>query len=197
MSVETVILAAGRSSRMGTFKMELPLGGKPLIVRTVEIYAPISDRIIVVGGYKIDLLRQLLAGTGVEVVENLDYDRGMFSSVQTGMAYARGEKIFITPGDCALAPKWVPRRMLAVVGEIVIPTYRGRGGHPLLIDKSVVPIILGEPPDSTLKKVITRMSACRIEVDTELILFDIDTEQDYQKARELYERGNFRPGSPG
>ncbi|HHF57961.1 MAG TPA: nucleotidyltransferase family protein, partial [candidate division WOR-3 bacterium] len=90
MNIETIVLAAGLSERVGVFKMELPLGDKTLIERTIEGPYQVSSRIIVVGGYKIERLREILSSyEKVEVVFNKNYKRGMFSSVKEGVKYVQ------------------------------------------------------------------------------------------------------------
>ena len=196
-STDAIILAAGKSERMGKFKMLLPMGGRTLVECTIAAFRDVARKIIVVGGYRIEQLRRALADLpGVEVVENADYERGMFSSVQVGVEHTRAERFFITPGDCALIPAWVPEKMLEVRGDVVIPTFRGRGGHPVLLSATMREKILAEPPTSNLKAVINSVPAQRIEVDCDGILFDIDTQEDYLTARARYERGDFCAGAP-
>ncbi|MCX6553989.1 MAG: NTP transferase domain-containing protein, partial [Candidatus Aminicenantes bacterium] len=65
---EGILLAAGCSSRSGTFKMELPLAGKPLLLWSLEAMAAVCRRIIVVAGYAPEKIRNLVNGRpGVEV----------------------------------------------------------------------------------------------------------------------------------
>ena len=195
--VDIIILAAGKGERAGGFKMGLDIAGKPMVLRAVEVFRRIDGNIIVVGGYRIDKLREILAELPqVTIVENPDYEMEMFSSVQIGARHSTAERFFIHPGDCVLVPPWVPQKMLETDGDVVIPTFRGRGGHPVLMTAAVRDKILREPPSSNLKKVINSVGASRIEVDCDGILFDIDTKEDYLIARERYERGNFCAGPP-
>jgi molybdenum cofactor cytidylyltransferase len=178
--VEGVVLAAGLSSRAGGYKMEMPLGDKALIERSIEGMLVVASRILVVVGWKAERVRELLAGyPQVEIVLNEAYQEGMFSSVKAGLAQVRAERFFLLPGDHALVGATVYRQLLTVTGDIVIPTYQGRKGHPVLMRGELVPEILGQPPGSILRDYVNRKGYTLVEVDDEGILIDVDTPADY------------------
>ena len=134
-----MLLAAGRSSRAGTFKMEVELAGKPLLVWSLEAMAAVCERVIVVAGFAPEKIRRLVAGRpGVELVVNENFAAGMLTSVQAGVRLVRAPRFFLLPGDMPLVRAAVYRKLLAAQAEIVVPVCRGRRGHPVL---------LGEPPD--------------------------------------------------
>ncbi len=183
MSVEGVILAAGTSYRAGAFKPALPIGGKPMLERCVEGMRGVCGRIIVVGGHEFERLQGLLVGIGgVECVENPLYRKGMFTSVKAGLANVRGERCFILPVDIPLVPAGVYERLLSVEAEIVVPSFQGKHGHPICCSRSVVPRILQEPDGSSLRDVAREIGVQAVPVDTEEILIDIDTPDDYERV---------------
>jgi molybdenum cofactor cytidylyltransferase len=178
---EGVILAAGMSSRAGTFKPALLIGGKPMIARCIEGMSSVCRRIIVVGGYEIEQLRALVKGfERVECIENLSYSKGMFTSVKTGLAMVREERCFLLPADIPLVPPGVYRRLLSLDAEVVRPAFQGRNGHPICLSKAIIPTILREPDDSSLRDVIRTIGYRAVEVDTDEILIDVDTPHDYE-----------------
>ena len=123
--LEGIILAAGLSTRAGQYKMAMRLGDKTLIEHSVASMSPVVERVIVVGGHRIELLRQILAGyPQVEVVHNTAFREGMFSSVQAGLSQVRAERVFLLPGDCPVVSTATYRRLLEVPGEVVIPHVR-------------------------------------------------------------------------
>jgi molybdenum cofactor cytidylyltransferase len=194
-SVEGVVLAAGLSSRAGAYKMELPLGDKTLIERSIEGMLEVASRILVVVGWKAERVRDLLAGyPQVEIVLNEAYAEGMFSSVRAGIARVRAERFFLLPGDHALVGAAVYRQLLAVPSDIAIPTYKGRKGHPILTAGRLIPDILDQPPESTLRDYVNRKGYALVEVDEEGILIDVDTPGDYDAlvARYAHERNQVR-----
>jgi len=189
MDIEGIVLAAGFSSRMGKFKMEMSLDGKTLIERSVESLDKVCSKIIVVAGYKIERIKEILkSNEKVEVVFNKEFEKGMFSSVKTGISQIKTEKFFLIPGDIPFVKEKVFRKLLSKKGDIIIPVFKGRKGHPVLIDSSLIAEILDEPEDSNLKLFIDKKGFRTVEVQDESILFDIDTEEDY-----LNYKGNMFP----
>ncbi len=189
--IEAVIVAAGLSRRVGKWKPALPFGGKTVIESAISPFLAVCDRIIVVGGYKFDQLRSILGKyERVKLVYNPNFEGEMFVSVKVGVAQVRSDRFFFTPGDYPLISVATLERMLEVKSKIVIPTYRGRKGHPVLINSELVPKLMREPDDSSLKKFLARHPAEIIEVDDEGIRLDIDTWDDYLKLLErLKSRG--------
>jgi len=78
--------------------------------------------------------------------------------------------------------------MLSVAGDIVIPTFEGRKGHPVLFGSALIPEILSQPGDATLRDYIAVKGYTALEVEDEGILLDIDTAEDYDRARARYQR---------
>ena len=180
MDIEGIVLAAGFSSRMKKFKMEMLLDGKTLIERSVESLDKVCSRIIVVAGYKIERIREILKDyENVEVVFNKEFEKGMFSSVKTGIARIKTEKFFLLPGDIPFVGQDVFKKLLSQKGDIIIPVFKGRKGHPVLINSSLIDEILEEPEDSNLKLFINKKGLTTVAVQDKAILFDIDTEEDY------------------
>ncbi len=187
MTVEGIILAAGASSRAGCFKMELPLGDKTLIERSIEGMRSACSRIVVVGGFNVDRVRELLGSyANVEVIENANWRNGMFSSVQLGATHAHTDKVFILPADIPLVDESVYTRLLLAEGDVLIPSFRGRKGHPVLLGSSALHEILREPYDSSLRNVIQRIGFKTVSVEQEEILIDIDSPNDLKRVRDRF-----------
>jgi len=180
MDIEGIVLAAGFSSRMKKFKMEMLLDGKTLIERSVESLDKVCSRIIVVAGYKIERIREILKDyENVEVVFNKEFEKGMFSSFKIGISQIKTEKFFLLPGDIPFVGQDVFKKLLSQKGDIIIPVLKGRKGHPVLINSSLIDEILEEPEDSNLKLFINKKGFTTVAVQDKAILFDIDTEEDY------------------
>jgi len=179
--VEGVVLAAGLSSRSGQYKMTLPLDDKTVIEKSIEGMYGLVSRIIVVVGWKAEQVQSLLAAyPKVECVLNQDFRAGMFSSVKVGVAQVRAPRFFLLPGDHPLIGPGVYTQMLAVTGDIVIPTFGGRRGHPVLFSRRLIPGILRYPSNGALRDYIHSQEHMEVEVGQEGILTDIDTLEDYQ-----------------
>lgn len=195
MTIEGIILAAGFSSRAGAFKMELPFGQKKLLEIAVETMKNWCSRIIVVAGYQPERIKTIaLPYPFVLVAVNNDFQRGMFSSVQEGVRHLEGDAFFMTPGDYPFITPRVYRILTNAMEtvsretDIFIPTFNGRKGHPVLMKKRMVNEILDEPVDSMLKTVINRNTFAPVEVGEEGILIDVDTPEDYEKAKARLQR---------
>ena len=188
IAVDGVVLAAGLSSRAGRFKMELNLGDKTLIEHSIAGMYAVVDRVIVVGGHKIERIREILQEySKVEIVYNEHYRQGMFSSVQEGLRHVSGECFFLQPGDLPLISEEIYRRMLEASGDVIIPTYKGRKGHPALMRSRLIDAILHQPDTSTLRDYIGRVGYAQVEVDDEGIVLDVDDLEDYHIMKRVYE----------
>ena len=185
-AVDGVLLAAGRSSRAGAYKMEMELAGKPLLVWSLEAMAAVCQRIIVVAGSQAEKVRRLLQGwPGVEVALNENFAAGMLTSIQAGVRLVRAARFFIHPGDMPLVKAAVYRQLLAAREEIVVPVCRGRRGHPVLLVSRLIPELLAEAPDSSLGRFIGRRGAGTVEVADPGILADLDDREDMKKIDAL------------
>ncbi|MBX2991907.1 MAG: nucleotidyltransferase family protein [Bacteroidetes bacterium] len=181
--VEGIVLAAGSSSRAGCFKMELRLGDKTLIERSIEGMYGVCSRIIVVGGYRIERIRQLLSSYhNIEIVENKNWQSGMFGSAKAGVRHVATERFFLLPADIPLVPQKVYDELARHQAGIVVPTFNGRKGHPILLSRTIIHDILAEPDNSSLRHVIQRKSCKLVPVQDEHILLDIDSMSDYEDA---------------
>jgi molybdenum cofactor cytidylyltransferase len=190
IKIEGVILAAGFSSRARTFKMELPFGEKTLIERAIDGMIDTCSRVIVVGGHKIERIRKITKKYPiVQVVLNRHYEKGMFSSVQEGVRHVKGDCFFMMPGDYPLITKHVFQKLKNVMESsssnihVFLPTFKGKKGHPVLIRRILIDEILMETVDSTLKAVINRNNYTLVEVAHEGILVNVNTIEDYEKAK--------------
>lgn len=185
--VDAVILAGGFSSRAGTFKPALDLAGKSLLARCVEAFHGFCSSVIVVAGHEADRVETLVAAyPKVHLVRNAEYASGMFSSVRAGAAAVRTNRFFLTPGDHPFLREETCRLLLETAGKIVVPSFSGKAGHPVLLDSSLIPEILAEDAGSTLRDVLSRHERTFVVVDDGGVLFDVDTIDDYRKAVEAF-----------
>ena len=187
-NVDGIVLAAGKSRRigLGKSKMTLPFAGKTIIQCAIDGMYPVCDRIIVVGGFDIEKIEKILADfKKVEIVLNGNYESGMFTSVKTGAKYIKSSRFFLLPGDYPLVSPTVYKKMLEMDSDIVIPTYHGRNGHPVLMNSKLIPELLAEPDDSNLKIFINKKGYDTIEIDEIGIISDIDTMDDYRRLKQI------------
>jgi molybdenum cofactor cytidylyltransferase len=179
-----VILAAGRSSRMGTSKPLLPVGQVTAIERVVSSLRAVgAGQVVVVTGHNEGALLPVLGRLQVDRAHNPDYDSGMFSSVQAGAAAlsADVDAFFVSPVDCPL----VTPRVLRLLGEhfersskgIVFPVCCGRRGHPPLLSAGYIRLLIEADRAGDLQTFLGAFPNDAAEVDTRdlTVLMDMDT----------------------
>lgn len=170
-------------------KLVMDIDGQTLIQRSVESLQVFCDQIIVVtGAYPQEIHEALKHKSNIEYVHNPDYLTGMFSSVKAGLDAAQGDRVFILPGDCPYTTSEICTRMLMTEGEIVIPTFHNRYGHPILLQQDVIEELLRNQSFTTLRDFIDSREVTLVPVDDERILWDIDTQEDIFKARHHFQR---------
>jgi molybdenum cofactor cytidylyltransferase len=138
-----VVLAAGRSRRMGRPKALLSIDGEPLLARTHRLLRSYGiARVLTVLGDEAPAIRARLALDPRDVVVNPAVERGPFSSLLLALERLVREDdsvpgVFVLPVDVPAPPRAV-WDALATQAEspdtlAAVPTYAGRGGHPLLL----------------------------------------------------------------
>ena len=190
--IAAVILAAGRSSRMGILKPLLPLGGRLIMEEVICHFqeAGISD-IIVVVGYQAGKIIPLLENQGVRWVVNGEYDRGMFSSIQVGVRNLSWDcrAFFLSPADMPLVNTVTLKKLVAAHREgkmdVYHPCYQQKRGHPPLISSALIPSILAFVEPGGMRALLSSYKATSLEVacDDPGILIDLDTPEDYERVK--------------
>ena len=184
-----IILAAGLSSRMHRPKQLLPWGSGTVIE---EIASRVRGRLpetIVVLGHLAHKISPMLSAVDVKIVVNQDYEHGMLSSVQCGIAAATGASAYlIFLGDQPVVDDEVIDAVVkAFEGTgrgIVVPVFGGKRGHPVLISSHYAEEILALGDGEGLN-VVTRghpRDTLEVAVETATVLEDMDTPDDYQRA---------------
>ena len=193
-----IVLAGGSSTRMGSPKALLDIQGMPLICRLIRTARQVMQirQILVVTGHEPQRIREAVCSISdqkVTFVHNPAHAKGeMISSVKEGIR-AVGDDwdgFFLMLLDQPL----IHHRTLEEMAQLwraqrpalVIPTYHGQRGHPLLIASRCVASILSLPTDRTLREFVNQYKSETklIEVDDHGVLCDIDTPHDYQRVLE-------------
>lgn len=185
MKYGSIIVAAGCSSRMGSFKPLLPLGTDTIIHRVVHLMDTVADEIVVVTGYRGEDLERHLRGTGVRAVRNIKYrETGMFDSICLGIrALSRScQRIFIIPGDIPLVRPETLQKLREASAAVVRPLCYGKSGHPILLSSVCIIPLLTDSGGGGLRGAIARMNLPVLDVETgdPGILMDADTPEDYR-----------------
>lgn len=192
--VAAIILAAGKSERMGRPKMDLPWGKTTVIGRVVTILANagVEDLIVVTGGASenVETALQLLPSElSVRTVYNPRYsDGGMILSLKCGLKVInnKNQAALIALGDQPQIEVDVVRSILdefnVTSAPLIVPSYRKRRGHPWLVGRSLWPIMLKLRETETMRGFLNKYSnqIHYLTVDTPTVIQDLDTPIDYQ-----------------
>jgi len=150
--------------------------------------------ITVVVGHQAEQLIPILEGLHVRHVLNKDYDKGMFSSISTGIRALSPEVegLFLLPTDIPLVKshtiKTLCREHQKLDPDLIYPTFQGERGHPPVISGRLFPAILSWDKPGGLRPLFEQYenNAHQVEVIDEGILLDMDTLADYYKIVEFY-----------
>jgi len=193
--ISAIVLAAGESKRMGQNKLLLPWEGKTILECVLDaLLTSRVDEVILVLGHEAKRIREKVPAQKIKIVINSDYKKGMSTSIRQGLR-ALNDKVkafLIVLGDQPGISKEVYGRLIEAFQQarpkknIILPTYKGRRGHPVLFSvkylKEATHLkgdvgcrqILADHPDDILA----------VEMDTDAILDDIDTPEEYEEYLE-------------
>ncbi|HXG93521.1 MAG TPA: nucleotidyltransferase family protein [Blastocatellia bacterium] len=188
--VSAILLAAGESRRMGEFKQLLTIEGQTFVARCVDnLLASRAGEVIVVTGHRAGDVRRELEGCAVRFAHNADYALGMSESIKRGV-----EAVSPESRACLIALVDQPQITTDIFNRVietyertrslvVIPTYNGRNGHPVLLDLTLKDEILAINADQGLRAVVHSHAndISRVEVSSEAVVIDFDLPEDYER----------------
>jgi molybdenum cofactor cytidylyltransferase len=187
--ISAIVLAAGKSERMGSPKALLPLRGKTFLSNILDSIAqsPIEDTVVVVGHHRAEI--EPIVPQPARVIFNPHYEQGMITSLQAGIRALRqetsGALLFLVDHPLvesttieALLAKFAPHR-------IVLPVFAGRRGHPVLFAAEILQEILALTVSQGANIVVRKDPSRVVEapVNSPGILVDVDTPEDFQKIQ--------------
>ncbi len=198
--VSAVVLAAGASMRMGRAKQLLPLGETTVLARALENVrsAGLDDIVLVLGASAEAIRRQLPHPLlqGVKVVLNPAYGQGMASSLSEGLSAVdrQSDAALIVLGD---QPFLQPLTLHQIIdryrgsrAQIVVPTYQGERGNPVLLDRSVFPEAMALEGDVGCRAIFANHleGISKVEVEDMGVLLDLDDPADYERLKQQFVR---------
>lgn len=189
--ITAIVLAAGESRRMGTRnKMKLKINGQELIRQTVSTVLGSSiNNVIVVTGYQPEVVRSSLAGLPVAKVHNKNYRQGQMSSVHKGLEEIKyscdgimvclGDQPLLNSDDIDCLVNAFGQR---TYGSILVPTYKGQRGNPVILSYEHRNQILKGKNNLGCRKLIEKNpeSVYTLEMENDHVITDIDSPEDYE-----------------
>jgi molybdenum cofactor cytidylyltransferase len=186
--VAAIVLAAGRSTRMGgANKLVAEIGGKPLVrIAAEEALASRAKPVIVVTGHERERVEAALAGLPVRLVHNPDFADGLATSVRTGIAAvpAPADGAVICLGDMPQVDAALIDRLIegfdpeqGALG--VVPTINGKRGNPVLWSRRFFADLMTIEGDIGARRLLGRYSEVVIEVPVagKAAFIDVDTQE--------------------
>ena len=186
--ISAILLAAGESSRMeGENKLVKEINGIPLIKHSVKnILFSSIDELIVVLGYQKEIIEKLIdKHEKIKFVFNKDFESGMASSIKTGLNHLSNntEAFFICLGDMPMVNSNIYNQLIKSRNQkdIIVPTYKGQQGNPVLFDNSIKDKVLNINGDVGAKKILelNKAKILNLEINDQSIARGFNTQDDF------------------
>jgi len=183
---------------MGTGKPLVRIADRPLLEHVLEALSrSLVTQIVVVLGHEAALVKEEIPLADATVVVNREYAEGMSTSIRAGLRASDpqaaafllvlGDQPFVSSTTIdTLIRRWRPRRP-----RILIPTFRGRRGNPVLVDRSVSSEIRSISGDVGFRELFQNRAddILEVPVDDPGILVDVDTPEQLRSLSKEIERG--------
>ncbi|HYS55809.1 MAG TPA: nucleotidyltransferase family protein, partial [Thermoanaerobaculia bacterium] len=184
--ISAIVLAAGQATRFGRLKQLVLLGDKPLLQHTLDNLrqSKVDDVVVVLGAQAGEIQQQIRLGKE-RVVINPDYANGMSTSIQAGLHAIDSDAAIIVLGD---QPFVMPETIDALIDayrrtkpSVVVPTYNGFRGNPVLVDASLFPEMMQIRGDIGCRAIFGDHSVTTVAVKDRGVITDIDTPEDIDR----------------
>lgn len=187
-----ILLAAGESRRMrGVNKLQLMVDGEPLLRRTARVLlASKLEHVLVVTGHQRTVAEALLDDLPIASVHNENYVDGQMSSVHKGLAalaqdcdgvmICLADQPLLETADINFLIDAFARRQR---GAILVPTYAGQRGNPIILDSAQRAVILAGGQNLGCKRLIETHPelVATVEMPSRHVVVDMDTPEDYAR----------------
>jgi molybdenum cofactor cytidylyltransferase len=191
--ISGLVLGAGASTRLGQPKQLLPYRGTTLLEWVVgqARRASALDEVVVVLGRAADEVRKRVDFGGAKVVDNPVFGEGCASSYRAGIGAidAKSDAIMILLGDQPGVSPEIIDRVAEVfrqrTDQIVLASYRGRKGHPMLFAKALFDKLVELHGDKAAWKLVDANPGLAGSAEFDLPFpEDINTREDFERLSE-------------
>lgn len=192
--IPAIVLAAGKSTRMGRLKAALPASREEtFLTRIVRTFGAAGvEKLVVVLGYQAEVLRADLdrAGLTPEIAMNPGFEAGQLSSLLVGLEAAAAvdvEAVLLMLVDAPFVSQQTIRAVIErfrTTGALIVRPVRGdEHGHPVLIARSLFPLLRRADPATGIKPIVRAhvSAAGDVAVDDPGAFMDIDTPDEYAR----------------
>jgi molybdenum cofactor cytidylyltransferase len=196
MTIAAIVLAAGRSSRMGPRNKLLEVvDGKPIVARVASTALDSgASPVFVVTGFEADRIAEALHGLDVTIVNNPAFEQGLSASLRAGLAalppdcsgalILLGDMPRIEPGDIAALMTAAKDRE-----AICVPVNNGKVGNPILWGAAYFAEMMQLTGDAGAKQLLAKHpeSIVEVPIPSDRIFTDIDTPSDLARLTQSVE----------
>lgn len=188
--VSAILLAAGKSERMGENKLLLPFGGRTVIQRTLDsLLASRAGEVIVVLGNKAQEINASIGNRRALSVLNPNFAKGMSTSLVTGLGMVNQQARFIIValGDQPLITTKVYNQLIETALNsdkgIILPVCKGERGNPIIISTKYRAELLAQTGDIGGRELLKAHPEDVVEVPVECegVVININTKEEYEK----------------
>ena len=186
--ISAILLAAGQSKRMGgENKLTKEIQGIPLIKLSVKnILASSINELIIVLGHQKEIIEKLIdKNEKIKFIFNKNFESGMASSIKTGLnnLSEKTEAFFICLGDMPMLSPDIYNKLIKSKDnkEIIVPTYKGQQGNPVLFDKTMKEKVLDIRGDVGAKKILelNKDKILNLEINDQSVTKGFNTQDDF------------------
>jgi molybdenum cofactor cytidylyltransferase len=191
--VTAVVLAAGEGKRMGRSKQLLPWGETTVLGKTLDhVRESAAHDMLVISGHDAAAVEAIARERDIAAVRNPGYVAGeMLSSLQVAIRQLpqnRSAVLVMLADQPMVEPEVIDLILDAFYkgqGDLLVPSFRGRRGNPVLIARRYFPELLALPEGAAPRDLLQRYpdEVNMVEVDTDSILRDLDRPEDYERWR--------------
>lgn len=194
-SVSGVILAAGKSSRMGRDKLSLPFNGKPMLQHVVDAARNSRLKKVTVVIPSTSELENAVDFTGCDIIRLLRRDLGQSASLQAGLRHVINDSdgCMVLLGDQPLITHATIDMLVGAFAQQpecwVAPVQEGMRGNPITIPSSWYQNILKIEGDVGARQLLTtpRLPLRLVRIHEIGPFIDVDTELQYRRLLHKYE----------
>lgn len=169
MITGVVLVAANMKTEDGELIPLKMVGSITVVERVVATFIQAgADQIVLVSGEQAPEIEKQVAHMGVVCLRDSDFEKhDMLSSAKIGFAYLKPicERVAFCPVDIPLFTADTVRNLFDSTEKVISPSYQGRGGHPLVMDQSVLPYILSFDKPGGIKEAIRQSGIAKAWLD--------------------------------
>ncbi len=204
--ISAILLAAGKSRRMGKPKLLMPFGQSTIVGQAIDnLLSSVVDEVIVVVGYRAKEAIKTLVTKPIRLVTNPGYEQGMSTSIIAGLNIvdSQAQAVMLALGDQPLVNSQTINKLVKGFYNhdkgIAVPTCQGRRGHPIIFAIKYREKLLELKGDMGGRQIIKDHpdDILEVAVNCEGIYIDIDTVDNYHLEKKKLEIDTGFEGEPG